>query len=53
MIDKVADGESTDCRLLILEAEFKRLSAQIARASDFSPVLRSAWNGITLENEHT
>ena len=40
MIDKVADGESTDCRLLILEAEFKRLSAQIARASDFSPLLR-------------
>ena len=50
MIDKVADGESTDCRLLVLEPEFKRLSAQMARAGDFSPILRSAWDGITLEN---
>jgi hypothetical protein len=50
MIDKVADGESTDCRLLVLEPEFKRLSAQIARAGDFSPLLRSAWDGDVLEN---
>jgi hypothetical protein len=33
MIDRVSDGESDDCRLMVVETEFARLLEVMARGS--------------------
>jgi hypothetical protein len=51
MIDRVADGRlGGDCRLMVVETEFARLVATMARSSgSFSAQLRNAWDGRPLE----
>ena len=50
MISLVDDNRADDCRLLILEPEFARLVASMAR-TEFSPRLRAAWDGEPLDND--
>jgi hypothetical protein len=52
LIDKVADGASTDPRLQINEPEFARLLTVMARSGTMSEWLRLAWDGEKLER-HT
>jgi Protein of unknown function (DUF3987) len=49
MISLVDDNRADDCRLLLLEPEFGRLAASMAR-TEFSPRLRAAWDGEPLDN---
>ncbi len=49
MIDRVADGLSDDCRLLVMETEFGRLLEVIARTGTLSMQLRNAYDGRTLQ----
>jgi hypothetical protein len=49
MIDRVADGESDDCRLMIVETEFSRLMATMARTGTLSAHLRNAYDGKRLQ----
>ena len=48
MIQHVADGASTDCRLLMLETEFQRLVVRMAQAGNYSGALRNAYDGTPL-----
>ena len=48
MIDQVADGRG-DCRLMVVETEFARLVATMARSGTLSAQLRNAWDGRTLQ----
>jgi hypothetical protein len=45
MIDRVADGQSDDCRLLVVETEFGRLAETMARTGTLSAQLRNAYDG--------
>ena len=49
MIDRVADGSSADCRLMVVETEFARLAETMARTGTLSAHLRNAWDGRTLQ----
>jgi hypothetical protein len=50
MIDRVADGHlDGDSRLMVVETEFARLVATMARTGTLSAQLRNAWDGRTLQ----
>jgi hypothetical protein len=48
MIDRVSDGQTDDCRLMVVETEFARLLEIMAR-SNMSTQLRNAWDGRALD----
>ena len=48
MVMQVADG-GRDCRLMVVETEFARLVATMARTGTLSAQLRNAWDGRTLQ----
>jgi hypothetical protein len=49
MVDRVADGQSGDCRLMVVETEFARLAETMARTGTLSSQLRNAWDGRVLQ----
>jgi hypothetical protein len=49
MIRLVDDHLADDCRLMLVEVEFARLAATMAR-TEMSPRLRAAWDGEALDN---
>lgn len=49
MIDRVADGHSSDCRLMIVETEFGRLMETMVRTGTLSAQLRNAYDGRPLQ----
>jgi hypothetical protein len=52
MVAQVADG-GRDCRLMVVETEFARLVATMARTGTLSAQLRNAWDGRTLQRTGT